>query len=365
MTERHFVACCVGGRPIYGSVASHNPLPVGDEGRFWHDSSCDRRGGEPIGQVYVQTLRRSRLFNVQRPAGRRPIVSSMIERLEPRQLLAGDSSIVRPLPFILEFGTDHAATSLPDKDGQGTGFTWVQPNKNGNEYNPSLIDLRTNEGVLRLTTAGNVAKQGNYGKDNTQINALQTQFNGASDAFTITARLKGPLRPIAQPYEQAGIIFGPDQDNWVKLVMIATTDSVGIQFIDEQKVGTKLVRTLKATAYSPLPALHAVQTLDLIMSGTPSNGQVSAYYRVNGGPLIKVPGVLQLDAGKAASFFSSKSRAGIYTAQANDLPPEIMVFDRFVIEPGKIQITRPDITATRPAHRATGVDRMTFVAADV
>src|SRR5687767_1569418 len=321
-------------------------------------------GGESLAGPHLSHARTGAvsLSNAKQPTRHRPI----IERLESRQLLAGDASIVRPLPFVLEFGTDHASTSLHDKDGQGTGFTYVQPNRLGNEYDPSLIDLRTNEGVLRLTTAGNVANQGNYGKDNTQINALQTQFDASGDgAFTITTRLKGPLRPIAQPYEQAGIIFGPNQDNWVKLVMIATTDSVGIQFIDEQKVGTRLIRSLAATAYSPLPALHAVQTLDLIMSATPINNQMSAYYRVNAGPLIRVPGVLQLSDAKAASFFSSTARAGVYTAQANDLPPEIMVFDRFVIEPGKIQITRPDITATRPAHRATGVDRMTFVAADV
>ena len=139
------------------------------------------------------------MSNTNRPTGTRPI----IERLESRQLLAGDASVVRPLPFVLEFATDHASTSLHDKDGQGTGFTYVQPNRLGNEYDPSLIDLRTNEGVLRLTTAGNVANQGNYGKDNTQINALQTQFDASGDrAFTITTR---PVEPSSVPIVDIGM----------------------------------------------------------------------------------------------------------------------------------------------------------------
>ena len=35
----------------------------------------------------------------------------------------------------------HDQGETADKDGQGTGFTRLQANKNGDQYNPSLIDL--------------------------------------------------------------------------------------------------------------------------------------------------------------------------------------------------------------------------------
>jgi len=41
-----------------------------------------------------------------------------------------------------------------DKDGQGTGFTRVQANTAGNQYQPNLLDLDTANGVLNITTTG-------------------------------------------------------------------------------------------------------------------------------------------------------------------------------------------------------------------
>jgi len=66
---------------------------------------------------------------------------SRMEPLEERRLMAGDASVVQSLPFSLEFDGSRPGTIL-DKDGEGTGFTWVQPNTPGNEYQPGLIDLR-------------------------------------------------------------------------------------------------------------------------------------------------------------------------------------------------------------------------------
>ena len=45
-------------------------------------------------------------------------------------------------------------------------------------------------------------------------------------------------RPPDTPVEQAGIMFGPDQDNYVKLVAAAQPNGSFIQFIDEQTSGT-------------------------------------------------------------------------------------------------------------------------------
>ena len=121
------------------------------------------------------------------------------------------------LPFTLEF--DAPAGGLNDKDGQGTGFTAVQANKNGDQYQASLIDLDAGAGVLKLTTRGTAAAGGNSGVDNSLVNLLQTDFDGTSD-FEVSTKLVGGLGVFSQGYEQGGLSVGPDQDNYVKLVAV-------------------------------------------------------------------------------------------------------------------------------------------------
>src|SRR5438067_10530346 len=95
---------------------------------------------------------------------------SVFEQLEQRQMLS--TTTVQTLPFNLDFGADRG--ELTDKDGQGTGFTRVQANTAGNQYQPGLINLDPTAGVLTLTTNGPGT---NSGTSNTQLNALETQFN--------------------------------------------------------------------------------------------------------------------------------------------------------------------------------------------
>ena len=75
-----------------------------------------------------------------------------LEFLESRQLLAAST-----LPLRLDFNGSTAGTIL-DKNGNGTGFTGVQANTLGDQYQPSLINLDTTTGVLKLTTRGSSTK---------------------------------------------------------------------------------------------------------------------------------------------------------------------------------------------------------------
>src|SRR5689334_15840472 len=86
----------------------------------------------------------------------------VIEALEVRQLMS--TSTIQTLPFNLDFSSDRG--EIVDKDGQGTGFTRIQANKNGTEYQPGLIDLDTTAGVLKLTTTGTSAAGSNSNGDN-------------------------------------------------------------------------------------------------------------------------------------------------------------------------------------------------------
>src|SRR5438093_812526 len=96
----------------------------------------------------------------------------VLEDLERRQLLS--TSTIQTLPFSLDFSSDRG--EIADKDGQGTGFTRLQTNKLGTQYQANLIDLDTASGVLRMTTGPGSATTGsNSGtSDNTLINGLET-----------------------------------------------------------------------------------------------------------------------------------------------------------------------------------------------
>src|SRR5881396_1442550 len=105
-----------------------------------------------------------------RPIANRRSRIAAAEALECRRLLAGYPLLVQVLPFSLDFSSDQGR--LLDKDGQGTGFNWVQSNGAGSEYRPKLIDLDTSAGLLKITSAGSSSAGSNYGADNSLVNGL-------------------------------------------------------------------------------------------------------------------------------------------------------------------------------------------------
>ncbi|HYO10740.1 MAG TPA: choice-of-anchor D domain-containing protein [Tepidisphaeraceae bacterium] len=298
-----------------------------------------------------------------RPA-RRPLARAcraVVEQLEKRALMA--ASTVQTLPFILDFN-NAVGNDVLDKDGQGTGFTRVQANKNGNEYRPDLIDLDTAAGVLKLTTTGTSTAGSNTNNDNTLVNALETQFNATTSGFKITARLKGPLSYIDTPSEQAGITFGPDQDNFIKLVAISQPGGQLIQFGDETYTGGSTYGHQVNQTVSP-GSFAGISALDLQLVGDATTGTVTAYYAVNGGAFVKLSRTVTLSGSIKSNFFSGAGRAGIIAASKNDAGPETMSFDSFRIDAGQPVNARPNVTAARPGNGDVGVSRDAFVSADV
>ena len=286
---------------------------------------------------------------------------TVFERLELRQHL--DANTIQTLPFLLDFGSDRG--ELVDRDGQGTGFTRTQSNNFGNSYQPQLIDLDIAAGVLKLTTTGNSASGGNSGTDNSLVNALETQFDGNSSGFIIQARLKGPLSNLNDPFEQAGIYFGPDQDNYVKLVAIRTANGNFLQFRDEQNATTVTLPTGSQAQEVPIGSFSSINNLDLRLVGDAASGRVTAFYAVNGGSFVKVSAELTLTGTKKAQFFNAASRAGIMAFHKNNVGPITVSFDSFQILAGTPIAGRPTVTGTRPANGETGVSRDSFVAADL
>ncbi len=280
-------------------------------------------------------------------------------------MLAGDFGTVRPLPFALEWQTDTGA--IRDRDGQGTGLTFVLPNKNNNEYVPSLIDVSLTEGLLRLTTNGTATTGGNYGSDNTLVNALGTQFNSAAGPFSVTAKLRGPLTALSAATDQAGIMLGPDQDNYVKIVAVVGPSGPSIQFIDEQTVSGVTTHAIPATSSYQTIGNFNFSTLNLRLSGDPSTGRISGYYQIDTGAWVKMPNEVAIQSPLRSAFFASNGRASLVAFDKADNHQFTVAYDRFEIT-GTVPTTtsgHPTVTATRPANGATNVSRDAFVAVDV
>src|SRR5205814_2700056 len=134
----------------------------------------------------------------------------------------------------------------------------------------------------------------NTNTDNSLVNALETQFDATTSGFKITTRLLGPLGNIDLPSEQGGIMFGPDQDHFVKFVAVAqpAPNNQVIQFFDEQGSG---VHTLATTYVNP-GSFANIETLDLQMIGDAATGKITAFYSVNGGAGVQLAATVTIAA---------------------------------------------------------------------
>ena len=228
--------------------------------------------------------------------------------------------------FSLDFSSPLPGTVL-DKDNEGTGFISVQPNKTGNQYEPSRINLAITDGTLILT-----GTQGTSADANTLRNALQVPIN-STQPFTISTRLIGPFTNLKTAYQQGGIFLGSSQDDYVKLVIVNTgngTDGLGLQFYQEQNgvrssVGAGSEQQIKGLDWA------GIRTLDFFLTGDPVTKNITAAYRVNSDTAAPSSLSQKFKPNQTERFFAAtNTRAGIlaFTKNAADVP---ITFDSFGI----------------------------------
>lgn len=253
---------------------------------------------------------------------------------------------VPPTPVLAQVtnvGLDFSApipNTTQDKNSNGTGFTSVQSNTAGNQYDPNLIELNPTAGTLILT-----ATQGSNATANTLKNGLQVEIN-ATQPFTITTRLKGPFTNLTTASQQGGIFLGSSQNNYVKLVIINSSsgvNSLGLQFFQEQN-GVR-----SSVGGSSDPQIRnldwaSIQTLDLYLKGNPATGVITAGYRINSDTAAPTFLTQQFKPNLSFPLFtdSTTARAGIlgFTLNAANVP---ITFDSFGIESAPASTTKAAI----------------------
>lgn len=232
----------------------------------------------------------------------------------------------------------YAANSVKDQDGETIGFTSIQRNKNDTlttnaSYSKSLLDIDKTAGTLKVTTSAG----SNAGNDNTLVNGLQTVFDGRANKFNISTRLVGPLNNLAKPLQQAGVMFGPDQDNFIKLVAIAQSNgTLGLQLYVENKGVGKTIGSIGSIS-NP----STVQSLELRLVTDPRSGTVTAEYQANyaGNTVSGTLASLTLQGGQLGHYFAARSKAGII-AMSKNATPVTVTFDSFAIKSGESTANR-------------------------
>ena len=234
--------------------------------------------------------------------------------------------------------------TLIDKDGEGTGFTSVQTNMAGDEYDASRINLDPTSGTLVLTgTQGSTSA-------NTLKNALQLPID-ATAAFTTSTRLKGPFTNLTTSDQQGGIFLGLNQDNYAKLVIVnsgSSTSDLGLQFYEEQYGVGSSVGGGSAPQVVGLDWAN-INTLDLFLTGDPSRGTITAAYRINSDTATPTVLPVQFNPTPTLPFFSNSTSAGILalTRDAADVP---ITYDSFgIAQDVKIDF-QPSTAALPPGY---------------
>ena len=298
---------------------------------------------------------------------------AVVETLEGRRLLTFTGGNF-DLPFVNDFS--QGRNGIEDANGLNTGFPIVQGNAANDEYQPGLIDLDTATGFLNLTSRGSAANGGNFGADNSLVNGLQLPFDAAGGTWLVHARISATNAPLSQfdtPFEQGGILFGPTQDNFVKLVFANDGSNTVVQFVAENKVGDTFnypgggENGYKSTVTGVRGVnLDTANYIDLYLSGDPSTGTLSAQYRVEGGQTIRLADTITIPEAQRAAFFRAQGgRAGLLVQNKNDAGPITVAFDEFGVTREGLPSNQPAVDQVRPAAGATDIDRDGFVGVDL
>ena len=233
------------------------------------------------------------------------------------------SEVLVRFPYQLDFGSD--AGKVADANLVGTGFTMIDPATKGDGYLPSNVMVDTQAGTLNLTTTSGISS----GSTNSQDNALGVGIDAPDQISVLTTTLLNPPAGTGK-YEQAGLWFGLDEDNYVKLIVRSTAQGTDIQYLFEQGGVQK-----NAIAKSVLDVSQSAVTLQL--RADPATKGITGSYSIDGGDLVRVgifrpPGeFFSSDAAGIDPRIGTRTFGGILATHRNGSAPLTYAFDDFTL----------------------------------
>jgi len=228
----------------------------------------------------------------------------------------GGAVIVCSLPYRLEFNGNRGGKRAGN--GIGTGFTYVSTGGRRGRFIPRFVTVDTRSpGTLTIRTTPGIA----FRTNNSQDNALGVGLVGVRGVKVVETTLINPPAGTKH-FQQGGIWFGTNQDNYVKLVVIS--HAIG---------GTRLQWLLEAGGIARLrnvtpPINLSSSNVTLILRADPSVSNVSVSYRIDGGA-EKAFGTFPVP-----SDLFAKTYAGIFASHRQGPAPLLYRFDDFSVARG-------------------------------
>ena len=282
------------------------------------------------------------------------------------------------LPFALDFDAD--AGGLVDLAGVGTGFTMVQapsarlasdnpitdPGLPGYEPGPSTtttkpVQIAVAGGALQLTSSKGIAFSAPSGpssstETNSQINTLGVGID-ASQKLEIRTTIDAIdfAGSSGNSSQQAGVWFGLDENNFVKLALIKQSSTQAkVQLSVEENGGQQATVELNPAAFPYAFGTATGVPIELVLTIDPSTGFVSGSYTLDGGTPTTVAGTINTVPASQiplpASFTAATATApfaGIFAThrRAASNAPIVASFQNFSIDEVQPPATPSDVVA--------------------
>ncbi|TRZ43495.1 malectin domain-containing carbohydrate-binding protein [Robertkochia solimangrovi] len=188
-------------------------------------------------------------------------------------------------------------------------------------------------GNLIINAANGIAYANNTATTltNSQINTLGVGIDAdAYGSFSISTTIVNPYSDATNNSEQAGIWFGLNEDNFVKLVA-ANNAQVEIRKEEGGVSGSTATDAVAATGLTTL----STSTVKLRLFIDLENDLLTGYYSLNGGEEVLVGSVpLPVSYINGNSSYDDQSFAGIFTSKRREATADInYTFEDFAITP--------------------------------
>jgi hypothetical protein len=205
--------------------------------------------------------------------------------------------VVVGIPYNLTFTGNEGGLLANNASNNQTGFTMVLPHSAPRasddapaSYNPPSQPIQAYERAKLNITGGNLVMTANKGRaglaQNNQVNSLGVGLQSDNQSFVIQTTLQNPTFAAGQ--RQAGLWYGLDEDNYVRLVVKEPSNATAhIVFRIERNgvsaVGTDSLRSVNLGIINT----QNIQ-LKLLVNNTGTTKTVKAFYKIGNNTEVEI-----------------------------------------------------------------------------